>query len=109
MPRAVVDPEELRRFAQSLKHFSAELQQEMSGREEEVSRAKSELARRRWAGGGTTDQELALARAHRRLHEAEDKLRTARRWLRQLPQDVDDFESRAGALVNFLDHDMKRA
>jgi uncharacterized protein YukE len=31
MPRAVVDPEELRRFAQSLKHFSGELQQEMSG------------------------------------------------------------------------------
>jgi WXG100 family type VII secretion target len=31
MPRAVVDPEELRRFAQSLKHFSGELSQEMSG------------------------------------------------------------------------------
>jgi WXG100 family type VII secretion target len=31
MPKAVVDPEELRRFAQSLKHFSGELQQETSG------------------------------------------------------------------------------
>jgi WXG100 family type VII secretion target len=29
MPRAVVDPEELRRFAQHLKHFTGELHQQM--------------------------------------------------------------------------------
>jgi len=101
---------EVRRSLDALEQRQQFWQQEIRRREEEVTRAKSELTTRRWAGGpGTTDQEVALARARRRLQEAEEKLRAARRWLRQLPLDVSDFEGRAGALVNFLEHDLKRA
>jgi DNA repair exonuclease SbcCD ATPase subunit len=89
-------------------------QQETRRREEEVRRAKSELATRRWGhrdggGPGTTDQEIALARAQRRLQEAEEKVKAARRWLRQLPQDISEFEGPANALESFLEHEMKRA
>jgi hypothetical protein len=87
---------------------------EIRRREEEVARAKSELATRKWGhrgggGPGTTDQEIALTRARNRLREAEEKLQVTRRWLRSLPQDISEFEGRAGGLVNFLEHDLKRA
>jgi|SRR6516164_6626475 hypothetical protein len=105
---------EVRRSIDGLEQRQQFWQQETRRREEAVARAKSELATRQWGhrgggGPGTTDQEIALARARRRLEEAEEKVKACRRWLHQLPLDVSDFEGPANALTNFLDHEMKRA
>src|SRR4051794_24498287 len=57
---------------------------ELRKREEEVTRAKSELWRRKnlpiIGHPDYTDQEKALRRAQARLEEAEDKLEKNRRW-----------------------------
>jgi hypothetical protein len=105
---------EVRRTLDALEERRQFWQQEIRRREEDVARARSELATRQWgqrggSGPGTTDQELALARARRRLQEAEEKAQAARRHLRQLPQDISEFEAPANALNNFLEHELKRA
>lgn len=82
--------------------------------EEEVIQAKIELARWRLMRIGgrppdTTEQERALRRAQERLAEAEEKQENTRHWLRQLPDDVNDFEGPVRLLATLLDADMPKA
>src|SRR5947209_879916 len=70
-----------------LKHWQAQVDR----RREDVSRARADLAARRWGedrgrGRGATEQELALEKAQQRLREAEAKVAAVRRWLRLLPE-----------------------
>jgi hypothetical protein len=80
--------------------------------QEEVTRAKTALIQRRWGqqdgkGPGTTEAELALRHAQERLREAEAKVEITRRWQRQLPQAVREFEGPARQLGGWLDCDLK--
>jgi hypothetical protein len=78
--------------------------------EEEVFLAKQELARRKMMRYGdrkpdTTDQEKALALAKARLAFAEEKLEVTRRWLRQFPEAVFEYEGPSGQLTAWLEAD----
>lgn len=82
--------------------------------EEEVFQAKLELSRRRMMRIGdrppdTTEQERALRRARERLEHAQEKEENCRHWLRQLPQDINDYQGPARLLEGMLEADMPRA
>src|SRR5688500_3798228 len=63
--------------------------------EEDVTRAKAELAQRKfptWDGRepDCTVQEKALRQARARLEHAEEKVETCRRWIGRLPKMIDE-------------------
>ncbi len=81
--------------------------------EEEVFKARQELARRRMMRIGdrpadTTEQEIALAKAQQRLHHAEDKRAACRRWLRDLPEAVNEYQGHAVNYQGILEGDVPR-
>jgi len=94
-----------------LQHWGAEIRKA----EEEVLACKNELARRRWmAAGGDrqvdcTEQEKALRRAQMWLEWAEQKKQKTRAWIRDLPEALKDYESRARPLADSLEHDVPRS
>ena len=51
----------------------------------------------------------ALAKAKARLREAEDKVAVVRRWKRELPLAVNEYEGPARRLGGFLDGDLLAA
>src|SRR5690242_15008389 len=70
---------EIRRILDWLEEKLTYWQREVRIREEDVARAKAELIQRQYGqragrGPGTTDQEIALEKAIRRLREAEAKV-----------------------------------
>jgi hypothetical protein len=81
--------------------------------EDDVYKAKQDLARRRLVKIGdrpadTTEQEIALAKATRRLEYVEEKQANCRRWLRALPEAIKEFQ---GYQVNYqtvLESDVPR-
>jgi len=78
-----------------------------------VFKAKQELARRRLMRVGdrqadTTEQEVALARAQQRLAYAEDKESACRRWLRDLPDAIAEYEGHAINYQSILECDLPR-
>ncbi len=82
--------------------------------EDEVFQAKNELARKKMMRIGdrppdTTDQERALRRAQERLAHAQEKEENSRHWLRQLPNDIIDYEGPARQLGGMLDADLPKA
>lgn len=82
--------------------------------QDEVNRAKSELARRkmgyeRGTGPGCTEQEEALDLARRRLQHAETKSDKSRQWNRNLPQAVLEYQGPARQLAGFLDVEVQQA
>ena len=81
--------------------------------EEEVFKAKQELARRRLIRVGdrpadTTEQEINLARAMHRLNHAEKKRSACRRWLRDLPEALAEYQGRAVNYQTILEGDVPR-
>ncbi len=81
--------------------------------EEDVFKAKQELARRRMMRIGdrpadTTEQEIALAKAQQRLAYAEDKRAACRRWLRDLPDAVNEYQGHAVNYQSILEGDVPR-
>jgi hypothetical protein len=81
--------------------------------EEEVFKAKQELARRRLIRVGdrpadTTEQEINLAKATHRLNHAEQKRSACRRWLRDLPDAVAEYQGRAVNYQTILESDVPR-
>lgn len=81
--------------------------------EEDFSRARNELARRKMMRigeqrVGTSDQELAFNKAKARLEHAQDKLKKTREWQRQLPQLVLDHQGPIKVLQNGLEADVPR-
>jgi len=82
--------------------------------QEEVARAKTALAQRRWGhdkgrGSGATDQELALEEAQRRLSEAEAKVAVVRRWQRLLPEAIKDYEGPARQLTGMVETELRHS
>jgi hypothetical protein len=82
--------------------------------EEDVVRAKHELAARKWPGPtdrppDTTVQERNLRRAQARLEHAQEKVATCRAWLTRLPKQVDEtYTGPSRRLSLFLDAELVR-
>jgi hypothetical protein len=86
---------------------------EMRRAEDDVYKAKQELARRRLIRIGdrpadTTEQEIALAKAQQRLHYAQEKRAACRRWQRDMPDSIDEYQSSAVNYQTILEGDMPR-
>jgi hypothetical protein len=104
---------EIRRILDSLEAKVKYWRNEVGIRQEEVARAKAELIQRQQSqrhgwGPGTTEQEIALDKAIRRLREAEDKLETTRHWQNVLPRAVAEYEGPSRQLMAMLDADLTR-
>ncbi len=81
--------------------------------EEQVIQAKIELSQRRNQRIGdrkpdTTFQEKALRQAQARLEYAEEKLAATKRWQRDFPHELLNYEGPARQLQNTLEADMPR-
>jgi hypothetical protein len=104
---------EIRRTLQWLEQQLQLWHAEVRRAEEEVFKAKQELARRRLMRVGdrpadTTEQEIALAKAQQRLAYAEEKEAACRRWLRQLPEAIDEYKGFAINYQSVLESDVPR-
>jgi hypothetical protein len=104
---------EIRRVFDWLEAQLKTWQKEVRDRQEEVVRAKAELIQRQYGkrdgyGAGTTDQEIALEKASRRLQEAEGKVEKIRQWRNLLPRAVAEYEGPARQLMGMLDADLPR-
>lgn len=90
-------------------------EQEVGVAEQEVYRAKAELAQRKpphFDGRipDTSVQERALARAKARLEYAEDQVEVCRKWAVRLPKMIsEEYESLARRLNSFLETDLVMA
>lgn len=79
--------------------------------EEEVIAAKNELARRRMMRIGdnrvdTTEQEKVLRRAQAKLAFAEEKRDNTKRWIRNFPDAVEEYDGQARPFQDMLEHDV---
>lgn len=91
------------------KHWHAEVRR----CEEDVFKARQELARKRMMRIGdrkpdTTEEEVALAKAVQRLHHAEEKLANCKAWIRQLPDAIEEYEGQANPMQHLLDSGLPR-
>jgi hypothetical protein len=96
-------------LAERLKYW----QTQVRDRGEDVSRAKASFVRHKWGskdgkGVGTTEVEMELKNAKRRLEEAEAKAEVTRRWLRDLPRSIHEYEGPARQLTGYLEADLKQ-
>ena len=91
-----------------LKHW----QRQVEKRQEDVNRARADLAHaraiRQGERSGYVEQEIALRKAQSRLREAEEKVMTVKRWLLHLPQAINEYEGPARRLAGLLDADLKQ-
>lgn len=91
-----------------LKHW----QRQVEKRQEDVNRARADLAHaraiRQGERSGYAEQEIALRKAQNRLREAEEKVTTTRRWLLHLPQAVHEYEGPSRRLAGMLDSELKQ-
>ena len=105
---------EIRRGFDWLADQLAHWRREVREGEEEVFRAKQELAARKWPGydgrpPDTTDQEKALRRAQARLEFAEGQVERVRGWLARLPKVVDEvYRGKGHRLATFLEVELPR-
>jgi hypothetical protein len=88
-------------------------QAEMRHAEDAVIQAKIELKQREQQRIGdrkpdTTFQEKTLRRAQARLEFAEEKLAATKRWQRDLPHELLDYQGPARQLQNALEGDVPR-
>ena len=106
---------ELRRAREWIAEQLSLWQQAVRDCEEEVTRAKAELAHRKmptWDGRDPdcTVQEKNLRRARARLEHAEDQVQVCRRWSQKMPEVVDEvYNGKARRLANFLEEDLPKA
>ncbi len=92
------------------KHWTREIRK----RQEDLQRAKNELASRKYQnrdgrGLGSTEQEKALKKAQMRLEEAETKLAHCKRWTPLLHHEVHEYHGPARQLSGTLDTDVEKA
>ncbi len=105
---------EIRRTFDELKERLQHWKQTVHACEHKVAEAKIELNRKkisRFFGHqpDSTEQEENLRRARARLHTAEERTESCRRWEPKLQQAVLDYEGPARQLGGRLDHDLPRA
>ncbi len=99
---------EILRVFQWLEEQLGNWQYEVRRAEEKVYLAKEELARKRMMRVGSrpvdiADQEKALARAKRYLEHVREKEAITRRWIRDLPSELLEYETPARNLQNLLE------
>jgi hypothetical protein len=99
---------ELRRLIDWLAEKAQHYQAEIRAAENAVFEAKAELTRKRMMRIGdrkpdTIDQEKALARAQAWLEHAQEMLERTRRWQREFPDHVLDYEGPARQLKFLLE------
>lgn len=91
-----------------LKHWRRQVEK----RQEDVNRARADLAHaralRQGERTGYVEQEIALNKARHRLREAEEKIVVVKRWQLHLPQAVGEYEGPARRLAGLLDADLKQ-
>jgi hypothetical protein len=104
---------EIRRCLETIQDRLTYWQREIHRRQEDVNRARSELAfKRSMSEGkrtGAVEQEIALAKAQARLREAEEKVVVCRRWITQLPQAINEYEGYARVLAGMFDGNLKQS
>lgn len=93
-----------------LKHW----QRELRVRQEEMSRAKSELYRReqmkkQGIAPGTAEQDKAFRIAQARAKEAEDKIKNCRRWQPQWQHAMNEYQGAIRSLQNALNLNLVHA
>jgi hypothetical protein len=88
-------------------------QRQAHKRQEEMNQARAALSHARamheGQRTGCIEQELALRKAQERVREAEEKVATVRRWQRELPELVKDYEGPARGLSGLLEADLRQA
>jgi hypothetical protein len=106
---------EIRRAAEWLEEQLTKWRRAIRDCEEEVVRAKAELAQRKfptWDGRepDCTVQEKNLRLAKARLEHAEEKVETVRRWIGRLPKMIDEmFTGPSRRLKGMLEADLPNA
>lgn len=104
---------EIRRVDGTLEDRLKYWQQQVFKRQEDVNRARSDLSFARslhqGKSTGCVEQELALKKAQERLREAEGKVVTVRRWQREMPNVLKEYEGPARGLSGFLEADLRQA
>src|SRR5262249_19873433 len=104
---------EIRRVRATIEERDKFWQQQVNRRQEEVTQARAALVHARALHEGKkvgcVEQELALRKAQERLREAEGKVLTIRRWKRELPEVLKDYEGAARGLSGFLEADLRQA
>ena len=81
--------------------------------EDAVIQAKAELTRRRMIKFNdrppdTTEQEKQLRKAQARLAHAEDKRDNTKRWIRDLPDAIEEYDGQARPFNDMLEHDVAK-
>lgn len=106
---------ELRRATDWLEEQQEQWQRAVRDREHDVTRAKAELAQRRfptWDGRlpDCTVQEKNLRRAEAALEEAQEQVERCRRWQSRLPKLVEEtYTGASRRLAHFLEAELPRA
>jgi hypothetical protein len=102
---------EIRRASDFLERQDAYWQHETIRRQEELNRARADLSRQRWIHDGenvgTSEKELLVRRAREQVREAEAKVELVRRWKRQLPQAIADYNGPGRRLAGMLEADLR--
>jgi chromosome segregation ATPase len=101
---------EIRRTLDSLEDQLRYWQGEIHSRQEEVNRVRADLSYHRSLHHGEhvggTDLEHQLRKAQARLREAEDRVQAVRRWQRNLPEFIHDYEAPARQLAGFVESNL---
>lgn len=105
---------DIRRMEGWLQEQGKHWQREIRKRQEDVNRAKIELAARKYQnrdghGRGSTEPEIALKKALVRLEEAETKLANCKRWAPELQRAVHEYHGPARMLSGVLDTEVVNA
>lgn len=103
---------EIRRVFDWLHDQQKYWQRQAEKRQEDVNRARADLAYarsiRQGQRTGYVEQEIALSKAVKRLREAEEKVVVVKRWLLHLPQAIHEYDGPAHRLAGLLDADLKQ-
>jgi hypothetical protein len=103
---------EIRRTQNALHDQLKYWQQQVFKREEERAQARSALAHTRAMSEdrrtGCVEQELALRKAEERLRHAEGKVAAVRRWQRELPDLIEEYEGPARALSGLVEPNLRQ-
>lgn len=104
---------EVRRAVEQLDDRLTYWRRMVDKRNEELGQAKAALTYARSINKGSTvgcvEQELEVNRAKKRLDEAEEKVVLVKRWQRQLPEYIKEFEAPARSLAGFTEGELRQA
>jgi chromosome segregation ATPase len=104
---------EIRRTLEELDARLNHWKRTVDKRSEELLQAKSALSYARSLNKGSNvgcvEQELEVNKAKKRLVEAEEKVALVKRWQRQLPEYIKEFEAPARSLSGFTEGELRQA